>query len=855
MEIPGLLGASLAVTKTFIGTVPFNRMSAPKALAPTAASPIYLACGVLRQFVSACIFFGAVISSSAYGQTSPLAPTEVIATTSNIGYGQAKVQFSAPTGNGGAPISSYTVTANPGGTTISGPTSPLFIGGLAYGTTYTFSVRAINSIGASTPSTASVPLLISAPSTARVAKSGFANLRVLLVPFHFPEMQPPFPITQVQDQLMGDHAYSARALWQRNSYDAFRLNVDVKPWTALRNSKTYHQGQDGSGSSLLNEALAMVAENYSLSGYGAVAVMLTPLENGYPGMATYQRPGLPIGASGTTLPVLVFSGNGFSGGVGTALMGHEIGHVLGFMHTSTISCSGTGSPGWSRSVPPALSDPYFDEAGCGNAGQATLFPYALGDPMGIYTGQTHALNMLDAGWLDPDQVQVASPGSNTYLDALDRNSDGLKAVTVNVGNTPDGHTSRYTVDYRSDPLLNPDTREMDAGSSNIADRLTVWLDLPELWNPDSRLLASTTHLNFAAFNTSKQYEMNLSVNEVFWDQYRGLRIKRGADRTQNGVKQAQVSVERSTLAVVPELFVRLTTGQSQQFTLRNEGTTSLIVNSTTLKGRHTSQFKLLQDGCSRVSLAPKASCQVGVLFVGGPALTDSNAAQAYLQWDNTDTLRPQATVGIHGVPNHSAMLVKGWNLLGNPINQPVNVATNLGNVSQVSTVWKWLPTGTTPGVGYPTWAFYAPALADSGRAYAASKGYDFLSTVNAGEGFWVEANANFTFTFAIGTAVTLTSLQNLAPGWHLIAIGSTSTPSGFNSDISPTPPATVAIPQNLASLWTWDNLKSKWYFYSPGLEAQGGNALSDFISSSGYLDFNSSNKTLAPGVGFWVKKP
>jgi hypothetical protein len=68
-------------------------------------------------------------------------------------------------------------------------------------------------------------------------------------------------------------------------------------------------------------------------------------------------------------------------------------------------------------------------------------------------------------------------------------------------------------------------------------------------------------------------------------------------------------------------------------------------------------------------------------------------------------------------------------------------------------------------------------------------------------------------------------------------------PAAFNTDVAAT------------TLWAWDNVLSKWYFYAPSLQAQGGTMLSDYIGNNGYLDFTTARKTLAPGVGFWVNRP
>ena len=197
----------------------------------------------------------------------------------------------------------------------------------------------------------------------------------------------------------------------------------------------------------------------------------------------------------------------------------------------------------------------------------------------------------------------------------------------------------------------------------------------------------------------------------------------------------------------------------------------------------------------------------------------------------------------------SLTLATGWNLVGNSVNATMSVTTTFNDVSKVNSVWKWIPSTSK-------WAFYAPSLAaQSLTDYAFSKGYDVLTTINGGEAFWVNAQTAFTTPLPSGAAITSTSFQTLPSGWHLISIGSTRTPSGFNMDMSMTPPTAGVVPKNITTLWMWDNAQSKWYFYAPTLEAQGGTALSDYISSHGYLDFTAANKTLGAGVGFWVNKP
>lgn len=97
--------------------------------------------------------------------SAPGVPTDVTATPGN---GQATVRFTAPAHDGGNPITGYEVTVSPGNTIITGIASPITVAGLSNGTSYTFTVKAINGAGKSIDSAKSnavVPVAASAPST------------------------------------------------------------------------------------------------------------------------------------------------------------------------------------------------------------------------------------------------------------------------------------------------------------------------------------------------------------------------------------------------------------------------------------------------------------------------------------------------------------------------------------------------------------------------------------------------------------------------------------------------------------------------------------------------------------------
>ncbi|WP_285689328.1 fibronectin type III domain-containing protein [Actinoplanes sp. NBRC 103695] len=101
-------------------------------------------------------------ASAAEAVTPATTPGTPFALTAVRGAGQAEVSFQPPSSDGGATITSYTVTSAPGGITADCAESPCTVTGLTNGTAYTFTVHATNSAGDSGESNATDPII---PST------------------------------------------------------------------------------------------------------------------------------------------------------------------------------------------------------------------------------------------------------------------------------------------------------------------------------------------------------------------------------------------------------------------------------------------------------------------------------------------------------------------------------------------------------------------------------------------------------------------------------------------------------------------------------------------------------------------
>ena len=105
-------------------------------------------------------------------------PSAPIIGTATGGYQSATVTWTAPSSNGGLPITGYTVSATPGTATCSTSATSCTLTGLTNGTSYTFKVTASNAAGTSAASAASnavVPANTVPGAPTAVTATSFAN--------------------------------------------------------------------------------------------------------------------------------------------------------------------------------------------------------------------------------------------------------------------------------------------------------------------------------------------------------------------------------------------------------------------------------------------------------------------------------------------------------------------------------------------------------------------------------------------------------------------------------------------------------------------------------------------------------
>jgi hypothetical protein len=103
----------------------------------------------ITPLLIACV---TLVSCGGSNGDAPAAPLDVSVTAGEMP-GTATVSFTAPASSGSSAITGYKVTANPGGITATGTSSPITVTGLAPQTSHTFSVVANNGAGSSAAAT------------------------------------------------------------------------------------------------------------------------------------------------------------------------------------------------------------------------------------------------------------------------------------------------------------------------------------------------------------------------------------------------------------------------------------------------------------------------------------------------------------------------------------------------------------------------------------------------------------------------------------------------------------------------------------------------------------------------------
>ena len=300
-------------------------------------------------------------------------------------------------------------------------------------------------------------------------------------------------------------------------------------------------------------------------------------------------------------------------------------------------------------------------------------------------------------------------------------------------------------------------------------------------------------------------------------------------------------------------------------------------------------------GSGTVSSAPAGiscptTCQAAFALQSSVTLTASaGAGSTFAGWSGACSGTGGCTVTMNAALSVTATFnsgstqsfPSGFTLAGNGATTALNVLATFGTADapvsgvsgNVDAIWAW-------DAATLKWMFHTPQFtAAQSAAYAAAHGYEALTSIPPGRGYWVNALAPFSITVPAGAPFNYGNITfgALPAGFNLLAIGGTMTASQFNVTVG-LPPSPGQIPNNFNALWAWDTARETWYFYTPSYEQPGAPFTNcQYDTAHHFLDFGfevgsvagacaAANNaawvasppapalSLKPGMGFWVDK-
>ncbi len=400
---------------------------------------------------------------------APDAPTNVSATPV---LGGATISFDPPAGDGGSPITQYTVTSSPDGLTATGTTSPITVTGLTYGTDYTFTVSALNIAGpsaASAPSNAVSPIAYAPDAPSNVtAAAGNGGATISFDP---PVVTGGSPVTK----------YTVTS-----SPDSMTATGTSSPITVtgLTNGTSYTFtviAENAVGSSAVSAPSGSVTPSADAPGaptnitvtplLGAVQVSFdAPADNGGSPITLYTVTSSPGGltATGATGPLTV---SGLSYGTDYTFT------VVALNEAGSSAASAPSSPVSPLAYAPDA--PTNVTATAGN-GQATVSfdPPAVtgGTPVTQYTVTSSPDGVTATGTSSPITVTGLTNGTSYTFTVIAENAVGSSAASVPSGAaTPSADAAGAPTNVTATPLLNAVQVSFDPPADNGGSPITAYI--------------------------------------------------------------------------------------------------------------------------------------------------------------------------------------------------------------------------------------------------------------------------------------------------------------------------------------------------------------------------------------------
>lgn len=341
------------------------------------------------------------------------------------GANSVTVEFTPPANDGGAPITSYTVTSLPDGITATGTGSPITVTGLTKTTPYTFTIRATNIAGTGPASARSLPTLAYVAPSLPVITTVTPGDQRATVAFTPPPSNGGQPIlVYVATARLGFPTLSGPGITVTGVTSPITL-------TGLTNGQTYTvtvyalnaagRGPESAASPVVPLALpgAPTGVNATVTPGGVSVAFTPPFDTGGAPIDSYTVTSTPgnLTATGSGSPIVV---SGLTNGVNYTFT----------VHATTTAGNGpesapSNSVTWMSST--ALSPPLFPQAFAGNQQARVTFSPPLddgGSPVLSYTVTSNPDGITATGPASPITVFGLTNGVSYTFTVIATNANG-----------------------------------------------------------------------------------------------------------------------------------------------------------------------------------------------------------------------------------------------------------------------------------------------------------------------------------------------------------------------------------------------------------------------------------------------
>ncbi|MBI3714118.1 MAG: DUF4214 domain-containing protein [Burkholderiales bacterium] len=436
---------------------------------------------------------------------------------------------------------------------------------------------------------------------------GLDHQKTLIALINFPDNSAhTVSLEKVKDMIV-NNPLSLNQFVKVNSNGRVSIDASFIDWTTLtKNSEYYFNQNDLKNNELHNDAISALSKVVDLRSIKRLILMVKDGFQGHPGCYAYQDK-VTVGNASEYNGYLVVLGGYGMGCVETGRIAHEYGHTFGFGHSLESRCETT--------PPNSLIDlDYLNTCAIKLAYSGTY------DTMGSDLNRPlfSSVWRAKAGWFNSDQIKTVTTSGIYTLEQSELSSNGTKLISVPLGLNEKGDMVNYYIEYRK-KLGDYDT----ASFTQMGKEYEIVVRTDDLKGSTSDLLDFGKNM------------LNLGKNYV--DVNRDFKVSVVSIDGVGSLSSVRLDIQVPRLAIKPStmLSFKSSTELDKTLTVQNTSTNTVTVSSTGISGRNSDAFKVNQDQCSGVALAPNQSCSLHVTRVN----QDSALAYTYIKFNNGESMR------------------------------------------------------------------------------------------------------------------------------------------------------------------------------------------------------------------------